>query len=175
MNEGGVGRPPSFHKGKTFLFILWDENRCELNKLKKGTMSEEINLALQQYFRFKGKIEQDILFQIEENQKIIERHQGIINNLNEELGKQEKEKEDQIREERDMLDAKEQRIRDMVKNWANPEVLIGKNVDNPNMEGEKIKVTKEFIRKYKPDYKKRRKTRHERDPRRIKKNTPKNH
>jgi len=103
MNGRNVGRPSSGREGKLISFMLWEENRCELDNLKKGTRTEEINLALQRHFRYKGKIDQDILFQIEEHQKTIERHQGIINNLEEELGKQQKEKKQEEGSKKDAI------------------------------------------------------------------------
>ena len=44
------------------------------------------------------------------------------------------------------------KIGQIVKSWTIPDVMIGKYIDHPTNQGEKILIDKELILKYKPDY-----------------------
>jgi len=89
-----AGRPKSGHNPSNYTFSLWEENKAELEKLKTGRISEEINIAIKNHFKFKNSVSQDIEYQIEKEDKIITRHLNIKKQLEEEIGKQkEKEKE----------------------------------------------------------------------------------
>jgi len=98
-----LGRPKSKFNPSAYTFNIWEDNRVELDKLREGNKSHEINLALKNHFRIRGKIEQDILFQIEEHKKIVEQHQRSINLLEGELGEQqEKQKEELENKDREL-------------------------------------------------------------------------
>lgn len=115
-----LGRPKSKYNPKDYTFKLWETNRLEIDKLNLGTRSYEINIALQNHFRMRGKLAQDILFQIEEHKKIIEQHDRAVSVLEEELGLQKEKEENEKLKARSELEEGHKEFILFFKNAHNP-------------------------------------------------------
>lgn len=86
-----IGRPSLGKNPKNITFSAWEETRHHINNFRMGYKSEEINTAICLYARNKNPGNRDIVYQIDEHEKVIEQRRRLITSLKAELTRRDQE------------------------------------------------------------------------------------